>query len=107
MSVGERRVVAEDADVPDVGELLRLGEERLLVLRGAGRVDQVPALVRVGVVAHRARLGEGEDGVEGVLLGHLQVTRLGREPSRRRDHEGDRDQRRGGERGVHQPPEAG
>ena len=66
----------------------------------------VPALVRVRVVAHRASQGQGLDGVEGVLLGHVQPPGFGVEPGQRHGHEGDREYCRRGECGVHQPPES-
>ena len=103
---GKRRVVAGQGDRADIGDLLRRAEERLLVLGGTQRVDQVPALVRVGAVAHRPRLGQRDDRVERVLLGHREVIRRPAQPGRRHGGEDDGDQRRRGERGIEHPPVA-
>jgi hypothetical protein len=66
---------------------LRVGEEIGLVSGGSRRVDQVAALRGVRVVADGASLGQGEDGVERVLLGRTQVFALDREQQDGRDHQ--------------------
>ena len=71
---------------------------------GEAGVDQEPALVGVGVVAHRAGLAQRLDRVERLHLGHVQVAWPARQAGPAGDDQPEREQRGGRERRVDQPP---
>jgi hypothetical protein len=103
---GQRVVVLEDPGPGQLHQLLRLVLERLLVLGGPARVDEVTALVRVGVVADRPGLGQRDDRVERLGFGHPKLPGLSRQLRRADDRQQHGDERRPGQRRVDQPPVA-
>ncbi|MFF0429116.1 hypothetical protein ACFYUJ_32620 [Streptomyces sp. NPDC004520] len=104
--LGELRAVRGQVGALDAVQLLRLGEEALLVGGAPERVEEAAALVGVRVVGDGAGAGEGDDRVEGVPSGGFEPAGGGGEQVQAEEEGGEAAGRRGQQGRVEDAVEA-